>query len=194
MDWLTFVTSQTKALAWPLVALLALLLLRNELRKLLVELGRRLEKAKAGGFEATFREGVSEIEEKLPPTPKVERPGDRAALAHLAALPPRYIVTEAWLKLENALREVLPPDPDTPPAHSVSAFWLLKEAVKTGRISPDEYDTLSELRLLRNRVAHAEDVTVSPSDALRYASIVERVIVQLKDDTKRGGGISRVRQ
>ena len=66
MDWLTFFSTDIKSLAWPTAAIVALFLLRAELRGLVRTLGNRLRSFKGFGLETTFAEAVDQVEELLP--------------------------------------------------------------------------------------------------------------------------------
>src|SRR5262245_17013975 len=100
---------------------------KHQITDLLRALGSRLLTAKGGGFEFTFGERVDEIEESLPVqelkeitvsfsgVKRVEADAQRIEdISDLARLPPPYIVSQAWLRLEQAIREnldyVLPTD------------------------------------------------------------------------------------
>ncbi len=54
MDWLTFFSTNIKSLAWPIVVIVALFVLKRQITNLVYVLGNRLLTAKGGGFEFTF--------------------------------------------------------------------------------------------------------------------------------------------
>jgi hypothetical protein len=154
LDWLTFFSTDIKSLAWPTAAIIALFVLKRQIADLLRALGNRLLTAKGGGFEFTFGERVDQVEESLPAQELKEitvslSGGGRLALeldaqridniSELARLPPPYIVSQAWLGLEQAIREnldyVLPIDRFSvePCAHRAPALlhvWTEDRAVR----------------------------------------------------------------
>jgi hypothetical protein len=66
MDWLTFFSTNIQSLAWPATAIIALFVLKHQITDLIRALGKRLLKAKGGGFEFTFGERIDQVEEILP--------------------------------------------------------------------------------------------------------------------------------
>jgi hypothetical protein len=93
--------------------------LKRPLTDLLRGLGNRLTKAKGGGFEFTFGERVDQVEESLPaseakeitlPTADARLPESAQrieSISELSQLPPPYIVSQAWLKFEQAIRDAV---------------------------------------------------------------------------------------
>ena len=120
MDWLTFLSTDIKSLAWPIAAIVAVFVLRGELRGFVRTLGNRLRSFKGFGVETTFAEAVDEVEELLPASEakevtasfpgsgRLEADAQRIEnIAELSRLPPLYIVSQAWLRLEQAVQEAL---------------------------------------------------------------------------------------
>jgi hypothetical protein len=109
LDWLTFFSTVMKAIAWPLLIGIIVIVLRQHIETFLNTLGTRLKTAKGGGLEFTFREAINEVEEKLPPAEMeaITKAQDKHIdqVSDLARLPPPYIVSQAWLRLEEALRK-----------------------------------------------------------------------------------------
>jgi hypothetical protein len=62
MDWLTFIVELTDAVAWPTVALIALILWRRELTMLL----GLVNKLKAGPLEAEFNRKIEQVRDEAP--------------------------------------------------------------------------------------------------------------------------------
>ena len=95
-------------------------------------------------------------------------------------MPPPYIVSQAWLRLEQAIREAL----DTryirsglPPRPRLN---YLRAARTVGLLSDDEMPALELLSQLRNHAVHLLDPGITITDALRYHDIVDALIQQLK--------------
>jgi hypothetical protein len=106
MDWLTFFATNIKSLAWPTAAVIALLILKTQVGNLLHTLGIRLQKAKGAGLEFIFGEAVDEIETTL--AGEVKEPAlPIENISQLTQLPPPYVVSQAWLKLEQAIRDAV---------------------------------------------------------------------------------------
>jgi Sec-independent protein translocase protein TatA len=118
LDLLTFCSNLISSIVWPLIVVIIILILRNPLRELIRDLGRRLRSIKFPGGEAEFSQELAEIKEaadeaNLPPLPvspatssllfKIEE--DERQWCRLAELSPRAAVIEAWRQVEIAIRE-----------------------------------------------------------------------------------------
>src|SRR5439155_7615824 len=106
MDWLTFVASITKSLAWPLVVAWIVFLLRRPLRGVLRSLIRLRYKDLEIDFGRDLEALEREVETARLPAPTEAR--DRAALRApadqleaIAEVSPRAAVLEAWLLVEH---------------------------------------------------------------------------------------------
>jgi hypothetical protein len=172
------------------VALVAFLVLKRQITNLLGDLGNRIVTAKGGGIELTFGQRVDQIEEILPATETKEivAPSDAErieAISGLAQLPPPYIVSQAWLRLEQAIRErldyLLPTDARRP----LSATAYLNLAREQGLLTDDERPAVDRLREMRNLAAHSVDPGISMTDALRYQDIADALIEKIKQRSRR---------
>ncbi|MGP0009860.1 MAG: hypothetical protein ACLPIG_14330 [Methylocella sp.] len=189
MDWLTFISTVINSIAWPTVAVIALVVLRSDIAALLGKLGSRLQTAKGAGVELTFAQGVDDIEDKLPPaeTKAITEVKDTKQLedfTELARLPPPYIVSQAWLRLEHAIQSAVDASLVNKPAPAggrrLSPVAYLN-LVTVQRILPEEdFGVLHELRILRNRAAHSLDPDITVTDALRYNDIVNSLIRKIE--------------
>ncbi len=171
-----------------MVVVVALLVLRKDAGSLLDKLGSRLQKAKGPYGEITFGEGIDGVENKLPPaetnalieamdTKKIDD------VSELARLPPPYIVSQAWIRLEHKIRNAVDahlvnrPEPAGGRRLSQNAYFNI---VTVHGILPDEdVPVLRELQQLRNRAAHSLDPNISVTDALRYNDIVDSLIKKI---------------
>jgi hypothetical protein len=101
MGWLTFAADIIRSLAWPSVALGALLLFRPQLAALLDRL-KTMEVEVAG---QKFKAGLQEVEEKGLATPEGKEitapPGPEKIeiRSELSKLPRAYVVSQRWLSL-----------------------------------------------------------------------------------------------
>jgi hypothetical protein len=194
MDWLTFLSSDIKSLAWPMAAVVAIVVMRRDVAALLRALAPRLQKAKGPWGELSFGQGVDEVEDKLPPAEtkaitEVEEAKRIEDVSELARLPPSYIVSQAWLRLEHAIREAVD---ERPGEIAVSAGGGRKSpviyVVKLGGhdiLPPEEVDILHEMRQLRNRAVHSLDPDITITDALRYNDIANSLLLKLEQSRKK---------
>lgn len=192
MDWLTFLAAAIKALAWPAVAVVGLFVLKRNIGDLLRSLGNRLEKAKGAGFELTFGKAIDQVEESLSAGEVKEISGRTSpqrieAVSELAQLPPAYVVSQAWLKLEDAIRRAAI-IPERPPGVRRAPYRVtdyIELARRQGLLQDDEVPGVQQLRELRNQAAHSQDPGITVTDALRYRDIAENLIEKIGQRTKR---------
>jgi hypothetical protein len=142
----------------------------------------------------SFGEAIDQIAEILPApeakeitaafsgTGRLE--GDAAqrieTISELSQLPPPYIVSQAWLKLQQALRdslEFLLPDP----RRNLSPDTYLSLAMNQGLLTKEEEPAVRRLRQMRNRAVHEHGAPISITDALRYQDIADAVIEKIKE-------------
>ena len=183
LDWLTFVSTIIKSLVWPIVIVVAFLVLKRQIANLLRDLGNRLLTAKGGGFELTFGQRVDQVEEILPATEAKEITAsvDAERISGLAQLPPPYIVSQAWLRLEQAIREALDYLLPTDPRRPLTPTAYVDLAREQGLLSDDETPAVNSLRQMRNHAAHSVDPAISMTDALRYQDIADALIQKIKE-------------
>jgi hypothetical protein len=184
MDWLTFVSTNIKSLAWPGVVLIALLVLRRQLGDLLHTLGTRLQTAKGGGLEFVFGEAVDQIETSL--GGEVKEPAVQIEnISQLSQLPPPYVVSQAWLKLEQAIRDTVDTSATDITARTrkppLSPWEYVELATRQELLSKDELAAIQQLRHLRNQAAHSVDPGITSTDALRYQDIANSLIEKIKE-------------
>jgi hypothetical protein len=196
LDWLTFVSTDIKSLAWPTAAIVGLFMLKRELRGLVQTLGNRLRSFKGFGVETTFAEAIDQIEELLPAEEvkeiTVSSPGSTRLesdaqrienISALAQLPPAYIVSQAWLRLEQAIREAVV----TPPSRAGNrgapqrGLDYLNLATVQGLLTQDETPAVRRLREMRNIAAHSVDAAITMTDALRYQDMADVLIEKIKE-------------
>jgi len=185
MDWLTFFSTNIKSLAWPIVVIVALFVLKRQITNLVYVLGNRLLTAKGGGFEFTFAERVDQVEEILPApeSKEITAPPDPQrieSISQSSQLPPPYIVSQAWLRLEQAIREAvqIPSGPRTRrPSRPVDYLNL---ASVQGLLTNDETPAVRRLREMRNLATHSVDPRITMTDALRYQDIADALIEKIK--------------
>jgi len=199
VDWLTFFSTDIKSRAWPIAAIVALFLLKRQITDLLRALGNRLLTAKGGGFEFTFGERVDQIEEILP-APEAKEITASASfsgsgrlegdvqqrienISELSGLPPPYIVSQAWLRLEQAIREAVNIPPSRPGNRRPPRAQLdyLNLAGVQGLLTADEMPAVRRLREMRNLAAHSVDPPITITDALRYQDIADALIQNIKE-------------
>jgi hypothetical protein len=177
MDWLTFISKLFDTLAWPTVVLIVFFTFKEKLTDLIPF----LRKLKIKDIEAEFGAGLREIGEKLatayltepgntPEKPQPESP--REQLVRLAENAPRAAVLEAWLLVEHsAVRLIQHQNVADRSLRMVGPTIIRKYLDKTEVVTPDQRDSFTKLRDLRNKVVHLADVTLPLEEVIEYVDL-----------------------
>jgi hypothetical protein len=154
---------------------------------------RDCKKTKGPYGELTFGQGIDDVENKLPPseTKSITEAKDTKQVedvSELARLPPPYIVSQAWIRLDHAIRSAVEarllnkPAPAGGRRLSPSAYFNL--VTVQGILPQEDVGILRELQILRNRAAHSLDPDITVTDALRYNDIVDSLIRKIEQHHK----------
>lgn len=189
MDLLTFVSKLAEALAWPIVVLVVVSLLRKEVSSLFTI----VKKVKAGPMEAEFEREINELKSVADAElPDIERQAPVAPtqneLEQLAQINPRAAIIEAWRRLELAARRSLAQVGITMNAQDLaSPLAHARNLAKSALMSQEELVLFNDLRNLRNTSVHAEHFSPTLEAALAYIEVASRVqqTLRLKSETKR---------
>lgn len=184
MDWLTFATKMTEALAWPMVALTLGLVVRRRV----LDLIPALRKFKAGPVEAEFGIATKQIlveaaevsgQNKLPAdakTQETEKLDEIRISARLrnAHSDPSGVILDGWGSVDGELFRL---------GHQMG--FLVDPLTNTNKVYDAVFRSdilpigtkklVMELRDLRNQVAHAQVVPTAES-AQDYILAVDRVV------------------
>lgn len=184
MDWLAFIASVVKSLAWPTVALILGLVFRKGIRDIIP----LLRKLKAGPIEAEFesqarvvKELATDIQADVPVfsqgNPRVKAPPVSETMRDDVTAfvdEPVAAILEAWRDIDGALfalgretGDLVDPVTSTRKVYS----W----ATASGKLDSETLYLLRELRDMRNKVAHRE---VEPTaEATKNYLIAARALV-----------------
>jgi len=184
MDSLTFISELIKAVAWPVTAIVLVILLR----KPIVELIPLLRRLKYKEFELEFSQEVSELKAEVEAIAKEK--GEEAPsiastssnLLNLLAFSTRAAIMEAWLEVETAAVTV------------ASSFWgqspndTYRNMPKLGEyllqckvIDEKQLAVFNKLRQLRNKAAHAQDLELSENDARSYVQLASDLAKRIRE-------------
>ncbi len=179
MSWLEFIVRMTSALAWPLVAGGAMILLRKQIRTAADKLVERVDKVvrlKFPGGSIDFKDQVRDLaattaaetaelaaatpdalptaqpaEVVLPPETADER---LTKYRELAVLDPRAAILLAFTDVESAIRQrfrQLHPD-----QRSASFGRIIEVLYNDGLLDDEIVDALRRMSEIRNQVAHEQ--------------------------------------
>lgn len=161
-------------LAWPLIALAIVWMIRKPLASLLPA----IQKIKIRDFEVEFQRQLKESLEEISRASDVGINGDHSdeRLSDVLKLSPDQALLAAWSALENCAREkvedLLPNDESFKSPLERPLDYLEYK----GALTPTTAKTIRDLRSLRNQVVHFGKDLVVRENALQYVSVAERTM------------------
>jgi hypothetical protein len=183
MPWTEFVLGLIKALAWPLTVFLIALIFRRELRGIV----RRLNRLKYGDWEAHFEReleraerNASQIQIPYNRTLEATKPTDYERMIRLTEISPSAAILEAWKEIELALSQVIQAK-RIEVKHKIIGTPEVYELVHQGLLPKDMLLVYSDLKQLRNRVAHHVAEEIDHMAAKRYYELASKLIIKLND-------------
>ena len=175
METAGIIVDLIEALAWPVIALIALIMLRKPLAEL-IPLARRV---RYRDLELQFEQEVEELQadaaEELPEVATEGQTMDapvESRLKQMARVSPSSAILEAWNELERAavrliMHHEIELDRDDPaPLKQLERLLEREELIDTRKVK-----IFGDLRRLRNKVAHAPRYEVSPRQASAYIDV-----------------------
>lgn len=156
MDILTFITKLIDSLAWPVAAIVLIILLRKEIGSIIPF----IKKLKVGPVEAEFDREVKELTKETEneiPAVKTFLPTDRQGkLLQLSQINPRSAIIEAWQGIEFAATKALPDKALDFAIKERSPNATIRALTKFDVLNKFEISLLYDLRALRNQAVHDE--------------------------------------
>ncbi|HEX5852238.1 MAG TPA: hypothetical protein VFY36_04010 [Solirubrobacteraceae bacterium] len=190
MDWRTLISNLVASLAWPVLSIAVILVMRRELVALLTTLRR----VRWREFEAEFEAGLGKAREVAEAQTALSEPAaseglsptilsdealaGRSTILTLAQLSPRLLVMESWLSVEQRAKELVYAHRNIVANHAglVEGLEALVDCGLLPRIDYDQYSILSQLR---DKAAHEIELAISADAALEYAVLARRLSERL---------------
>lgn len=173
MNWMEFIATIVKAVAWPAVVMVAFVLLRKPLTGL-VPLLRHL---KYKEFELEFAQEVQDLRETanraLPPLATLlPRVPEEDSLLQLTSLSPRAAVVEAWRLVESSARRANAAR-GTPveKGRLLAGLDEIRVLQRDGVLDNATLDMMTRLHSLRNQAIHADEFSVDEASAREYVQL-----------------------
>lgn len=181
MDWMQFVAAIVGSLAWPGAAVILAVMLRKPLAKLLpqikslrykdlhVDLSQQLEEVKVAVEGAVDQDGAQP--QALP------EPDASQSVLSLARLDARAAILTSWVDVERALRDL---------ANRVGVKFdrtpmsVIGELHALDAIDELLFNSLRDLRRVRNEAAHFIDRNISYEDAFKMETLCRWVVQRLR--------------
>jgi hypothetical protein len=175
MDWLTFISTMARALAWPAVFLIFIWRYAPQITEILNAL--KLRRFRFGEAEAEFGETVERAVADLEESRREEAIEDRPIPPELYDMIdkfPNYAVLEAWKRLEKAIVDYSLAHLGG--RHSMPFRSHLLLLVDKGPLSWSMASAIEDLYEARNQVVHRVDFQIGKAEAIRFVDTVEDLI------------------
>jgi hypothetical protein len=179
MSGLEFTSALLTHLFWPLVVAGAMWLFRKPLSELIgrvrryeglgqkFEFGERLAEAEISAANAADKVSATKERPKIEPSP----------LALEAEENPSYVVLQAWEQIPGAIADLVGAAfRDSPRRYGQNLNQSLRELRDLEFVTADFVDAVTQLRLLRNQVAHGQSKP-TPGEAVAYADSAQVLAV-----------------
>ena len=184
----TLIIGLVQALAWPLTLLTVIFSFRAPIGELLA----RLRSVEHGDTKVNFQAELQAISAKADVTTQaVAAPARREAsdalepVRTLAETAPRQAVLHAWNQLMDTFIDLAGEQRMQLTDLELKTPKHLAEHLRAvGRIDAQTCDAFVSMRLLRNKVAHAESMRVTTKDALAFVDMVAAIIKTVAGPTK----------
>jgi hypothetical protein len=186
MDCLTFISKIIDTLAWPIVAITLLSIIRKELPGIITS----LKTLKFKGLELEFAKDAAALAEEAKRTiPPVERPQreeerDSSRLLQLADISSRAAILEAWLLVETSAATCLQKYRKTVKSAYQGPLQLLNGLISEGVLTPPQVNTFQHLRKLRNDAVHIPDAEFTRDAVTNYIQSALVMTAYLQDITE----------
>jgi hypothetical protein len=186
MDWLTFISDVLKAVAWPLMILIAVLIVRKPLIRIIPQ----LSELRYREFEVKFDElKIHADQAELPPIGMSSITGSDAeqrelgpsvlsnTIRPLARTSPRLAILETFRQVEVALQRLLDQH-NLPKAES----WeeLKRRLEQNDLLTWSQLRTLQDLADVRNRAIQEPGFKLTSDQAIEYSEIATRIIAAIR--------------
>jgi hypothetical protein len=170
------------ALAWPVFAIVAVLVFRHQLTRLFSAAGP-MRRARAGPFEVEWERQLAEAEVEIEAagTPSSAGPPELVEdLTPVANAAPNAAVMEAYARVEAELRRRLE-EAGVPGAEPrTGGARLARLAAERGLISPETVRAVEGITVLRNLAAHGRADTTT-QQALDYLALADSVVFSIRN-------------
>lgn len=183
MTCLEFIASITSSLAWPVVLLIGLLIMKEPLLKALP----RLQKVKFKELEAEFDRDLDKIEqdvkaaglEEVEDTEIVEDLQDR--LEQISQISPNAAIVEAFRSVEQSAKTLIKSRNLHPDYKTASPYKLIERVLSQNDfLNKKEISIFRDLRNLRNKITHS-DLHASKKQADEYIELAALLIAKIDD-------------
>ncbi|MCL1140326.1 hypothetical protein [Shewanella pneumatophori] len=183
MDWMQFTIALIDKLIWPLVLVFAVMNLKRPLAKL-IPLAKKL---KFKDLELEFGQGLKAVTEQAEGVfPELKTDKKTLLIASANSLP-NSAVLETWEQVDLAAERLIKLHCDNITLDKNTRYKHIENIlISEALINTKQGKLFSELRQLRNRVAHAVNYEVGKAEAIQYIELCFKLIEHLNSLTPTG--------
>ncbi len=180
MSWMQFIIELLDKLIWPAVMVFAVLNLKRPLSKL-IPLAKKL---KFKDLEVEFGQGLKAVTEQAQGVfPELKTDKKTLLIASANSLPNSAIL-EAWEQVDLAAEQLIKSHCDNITLDKNTRYKHIENIlINEALINTKQGKLFSELRQLRNRVAHAVSYEVGKAEAIQYIELCFKLIEHLRSLT-----------
>lgn len=185
MDVLTFAAEMTRALAWPVAAVIILLMIRRPVIQLLPLL-RRL---KYKEIELEFSKELAQLKSEVAVIDPAENKKSASStpitssnrLLNIASISASAAILEAWSELESVSVSVASYFWAQPPSDTLKNYQKLGEYLLQCKVFDEKQLVIfNKLRELRNKAAHAVELNLTEAEARTYIELATSLIAHIR--------------
>ncbi|MCK8046070.1 hypothetical protein MSG37_14390 [Shewanella sp. 1CM18E] len=183
MDWMQFTIALIDKLIWPLVLVFAVMNLKRPLSKL-IPLAKKL---KFKDLEVEFGQGLKAVTEQAEGVFPELKTDKKSLLIASANNLPNSAVLETWEQVDLAAERLIKLHCDNITLDKNTRYKHIENIlISEALINTKQGKLFSELRQLRNRVAHAVNYEVGKAEAIQYIELCFKLIEHLNSLTPAG--------
>lgn len=176
MSWMEFTIELLDKLVWPGVLVFAVITLRRPISKL-IPLAKKL---KFRELEVEFGEGLKAVTEQAQGVFPELKTDKKSMLIASANHLPNSAIIEAWEQVDLAAERLIKSHCDNITLDKNTRYKHIENIlISEALIDTKQGKLFSELRQLRNRVAHAVGYEVGGAEAIQYIELCFKLIEHL---------------
>jgi hypothetical protein len=182
MNWLDLIASVVSSLAWPVVVVVTLLVLKEPIERAIP----RLHKLKYKELEAEFDRELVRIEKEAKEAGFENIQDDEVIedfqenLKQISRISPNAAIVEAFREIERSAKKLLEVKGVTPDYKVAAPYRLIERVLeKTKTLGTRELKIFRDLRQLRNKITHSE-FTATEGQAIEYIELAAQLIAKME--------------
>jgi hypothetical protein len=173
---MNYLTSIIDSIAWPVTVIILFLVFKKPIFELILY----AKKLKYKNFEIIFDKKINEIvKDAHNDGLEINLPKDESEYINkLIEISPTSAVLESWKEIEiaakNKIEELLAEEDPLARKRPLAHLEYL------GTFIPSVENAIFELRDLRNRIAHSNDILISVESAKKYVSLAKNIVQKIE--------------